>query len=271
MQYALFGLISMGIAMALFLAILLFIELGRRLGIKQTKKRGDGARAGVGGVDNVVYSLLGLLIGFSFSGAAGRFDKRRELTVKEVNAISTAWQRIDLMPSDLQPGFRAAFRGYVDALIAAHGKTPGTPEELRERAALAKAQNEVWSRGVTSSLHPAGEKARMLILPSINEMFDVVDTERLAQQLHPPMIIYLMLGLSALAGALFAGYAMSNTSPRNWMHIIGVAATISIASYVILELESPRLGLIRVTSTDKALVELRRTMDDPTESAMTRR
>lgn len=266
-----YGLITVGIAIALFLGLLLFVELGRRLGIKQTKKRGDGARAGVGGVDSVVYSLLGLLIGFTFSGAAGRFDKRRELTVREVNAISTAWQRIDLMSPDQQPGFRDAFRGYVDALIAVHRETPGTDEDQRGRVALAKAQNDVWSRGVTSSLDPNGEKARMLILPAVNEMFDVVDTERLAQQLHPPMIIYMMLSLAAFAGAMFAGYAMSNTTPRNWVHIIGMAATISIASYVILELEAPRLGLIRVDSTDRALIELRETMDDPTESAMTRR
>ena len=150
-----------------------------------------------------------------------------------------------------------------------HNETPGTPEELRERTALAKAQNEVWSRGVTSSLDPNGEKARMLILPSVNEVLNVVDTEHLAQQLHPPMIIYLMLGLATFAGAMFAGYAMSNKSPRNWIHIVGVAATIAVASYVILELEAPRLGLIRVNSTDKALVELRKTMDDPAAKAMT--
>ena len=106
MQYAQFGFMTVGIAISVFLAMLLFIEVGRQLGIKATAKRGEAARAGVGGVDGVVYSMIGLLIGFTFSGAAGRFDKRRELTVKEVNAVSTAWQRIDLMPPDQQPGFR---------------------------------------------------------------------------------------------------------------------------------------------------------------------
>ena len=255
-----FSLISIGIALLIFVGIIVFLELGWRIGIRQVAKRGDAARSGVGVVDGAVFGLLSLLIGFTFSGAAGRFDKRRELMVTEVNAIHTAWKRVDMLPPAAQPPLRVAFRQYVDGLIASYGEEAGSPEERQHRAAVVAAQDEIWGLTWAAAFQPDGEKARVMIIPTTNLMFDAVNAERLAQRLHPPMIIYIMLGLSALAGAMFAGYAMSKTPTRNWLHIIGVAATLAIASYAILELESPRRGLVRAESIDRALIELRETM-----------
>jgi hypothetical protein len=253
-----FAMISIGTAVALFLAILLFVEIGRRLGIRHRAEQTQ-TTSGVGPVDGIVYALLSLLIGFTFAGAASRFDKRRELMVSEINAFSTAWQRIDLFPPEMQQSIRNSFRAYLDALLRTYAEAPGTPAEVRERAAATQAQKDLWTRVVAGALDPAGDKARVLIMPSINEVFDAVDVEHYARMLHPPMLIYIMLGVAALAAALFAGYGMS-PKPRNWIYIMGVAATISIATWVILELESTRLGLVRVDAMDQALVELRATM-----------
>ena len=253
-----FALLSIGTAVALFLGMLLFLEIGRRFGLRHSAARGS-ALTGVGAVDGIVYALLSLLIGFTFAGAASRYDKRREIMLAEINAFSTAWQRIDLFPAEMQPPIRDAFKGYLDTLLRAYDLPPGTPAEERERAAATRAQKVLWTRIVTSALDPAGEKARVLIMPSINEVFDEVDMEFLMRRIHPPMLIYIMLAIAALAAALFAGYGMS-PHPRNWLYIVGVATTISIATWVILELESPRLGMIRMDSMNDALVELRATM-----------
>jgi hypothetical protein len=256
-----FGLLSIGIAVLIFVALIVFLDIGWRIGIRQAAKRGEASRAGVGVVDGVVFSLLGLLIGFTFSGAAGRFDKRRELMVTEVNAIHTSWKRIDLLPADMQPAMRTAYRRYVDALLAAYGEEARSPAELKHRFKVRQAQDEIWTRTVAASLDDRGDKARVLIIPTANLMFDAVTSEHLAQQLHPPMIVYVMLSLALLAGVLFAGYAMSRTPTRNWLHIIGVAASLAIACYVILELESPRLGLVRVDAIDGSLADLRAAME----------
>ena len=47
---------------------------------------------------------------------------------------------------------------------------------------------------------------------------------------------------------------------RNWLHMIGFAAIMAVAVCVILDIEFPRLGLIRVDAFDQALVELRASM-----------
>ena len=84
----------------------------------------EGARAGLGAVDGAVFALLGLMIAFTFSGAASRLEVRRQLIVQEANAIGTAYLRLDLLPPGAQPGLREDFRQYVDARLAVYSKLP---------------------------------------------------------------------------------------------------------------------------------------------------
>jgi hypothetical protein len=242
--------------------MLLCLEVGRDWGTHQFATHGAEARTGVGVVDGAVYAMLALLLGFSFSGAATRFDQRRSLVAQEVNAIGTAWQRIDLLPADPQTtAIRSGLKRYLDALLASYAQKSGAAvDPLSEPAAIAEARGDLWSCAVAACITPSGERARMLLLPALNDMFVRVEQERLARRIHPPSIVYLMLALTALASALFAGYGMAGTPARNWLYIVGVAATISAILYVIVELEYPRRGLIRVDEMDQALVELRATM-----------
>ena len=256
-----FAFLSIVIGIGLFFGIIVFLEIGRRLGIRDVAKRGKEVRAGVGIVDSAVYSLLALLIGFAFASATGRFEKRRDIIAEQANIMATAWERIDMLPAAPQPAIRAAFRQYLDALVAVHDVAPGSTAESRHRAEARRAQNDLWTKSVAASVDPSGEKARMLLLPSLSETFHMERAERVAQRQHPPFIVYGMIGIAALAAALFAGYGIATAPGRSWLYVIGVAATISAAVYVIIELESPRLGLIRATSMDRTLIELRQTMD----------
>src|SRR5262245_9885635 len=174
MQHARFTLLSIGFAMLLFLGMVLFIELGRRLGVRQFEKMGEDARVGVGIVDSAVYAVLALLIGFLFSGAAARFDSRRELVLKEVDTFGTAWQRIDLLPAESQPALRAGLREYMDALITTYTLPPATPEEVRQRRELEHVEQKIWADAVDATLADRGEKARMVMLPELNAALDTV-------------------------------------------------------------------------------------------------
>ncbi len=260
MVNARFALLSLAGAFALFVGMLLFMEFGRRYGLKQSRLHGEAARAGVGAVDSAVFSLLALLIGFAFSGAAGRFDKRREMVVDQVNAASTLWDRINIMGPNQQTQLRDDVRNYVDALLHAYDNPAGSREELQARRSLAIAKQCLWSHVIAFSVTPEGEKGRMLIVPATNELFDSVDTERMAQRLHPPTLIYAMLVITALAAALFAGYGLATAQRRNWMFMIGAAATVSVALFVTMELESARQGWIRIDSMNHVLEELRAEM-----------
>ena len=253
-------LLAIVLAAVLFGSMLLFLDLGWRFGVRQLAKYGEPSRAGVGKADAPVYALFGLLLGFTFSGAASRFNHRSELASQQLTAISTAWQRVDALPPDIQPPIRSGFQAYVDALIAMYQGDPSSTDALREPAAVSRTRNDLWTRSVAATVTDHGEKARMLLLPSLNEMFAVAETERLARRIHSPGLIFLMLAVSSLASAVFVGYALGSSQRRNWMYMLGSAATVAVAMYVIIELEYPRLGLLRANSIDQALVEFRTTM-----------
>src|SRR4051794_27014584 len=104
MMHARFAFVALALAASLFIAMLICLETGRRIGVRRLKI--PGSRTGVGVVDGTVYALLALLLGFSFNGAAARFDGRRALVGQAANAASTAWMRIDMLAKDLQPGVR---------------------------------------------------------------------------------------------------------------------------------------------------------------------
>ncbi len=93
-----FGLESLLVTAALFAEMLLALVGGGRAGARHRAAVGREP-PGIGVIDGFVFALVGLLIAFTFSGAASRFEKRRDLIVTEANAIGTAWLRLDLLPA----------------------------------------------------------------------------------------------------------------------------------------------------------------------------
>jgi len=74
------------------------------------------------------------------------------------------------------------------------------------------------------------------------------------------MVVFVMLALIACAAAFLAGHGMSGSKTRSWVHSIGFAAVLAVTVYIIMDMEYPRMGLIRVDSFDQALVALRQSM-----------
>ena len=248
---------SLLFAFTLFAGMLLFLEIGWRFG----KRRPHGSGEGFGAVDGAVLALLGLLLAFTFSGAASRFDNRRALIVEETNDIGTAWLRLDLLSPKDQPGLRELFRRYVDCrleMFTAAAEMGSWKVDMTPCTAL---QGEIWKKSVEGTREAAMPSAPMLLLPALNAMFDITTTRAAALQIHPPSVIYGMLALVAYISSLLAGFGMSSGKKRSWVHMVGFALITAGTVYLILDLEFPRLGFIRVESFDQVLVDLRKTMN----------
>jgi hypothetical protein len=82
----------------------------------------------------------------------------------------------------------------------------------------------------------------------------------MASMMHPPIIIYVLLGLLVLICSLLAGYGMGEQKGRSLLHAISFAVLISVTVYTIIDIEYPRLGLIRSKTFDKALIDVRNSM-----------
>lgn len=248
-------------AVALFLGMLLFLETGYRLGRRQRARDPEGAESGIGTVNGAVFGLLGLLVAFTFSGAASRFDARRQLIIEEANNIGTAWLRIDLLPPETQDAMRGLFRRYLDSRLATYRKLPDLAAARAELAESAKLQQEIWRRSVAACEASQDNATTTLVLSALNAMIDITTTRTEASRIHPPAIIFALLFGVGLGCSFLAGYGMAGNRRRSWSHIIGFAGTLALSVYVIFEIEYPRLGLIRVDAMDQLLVELRQSMD----------
>jgi hypothetical protein len=59
---------------------------------------------------------------------------------------------------------------------------------------------------------------------------------------------------------LLAGFGTAGGKQRSWLHILAFTAITVITVYVILDIEYPRRGFIRVGAYDQVLVEMRDSM-----------
>ncbi|MDB6442265.1 MULTISPECIES: DUF4239 domain-containing protein [unclassified Pseudomonas] len=246
---------------AIFIAIVLSIEAGRRIGNRHLALDPEGARQGVGAIEGAVFGLLALLIAFTFSGAATRLDQRRALIVAETNAMGTAWLRLDLLPASEQPGLRQAFRDYVDARIEYYQDLREDQIDESAHARASALQQAIWKSTVAALQKMPTPTLGTSALQAQNEMIDITTTRAVAHETHPPLVIYLMLLTMALISALLIGYGMAGTAHRKWLHSLGYAAVMVCVLYVILDFEYPRFGIIRVDYFDKIMLDLRKSMD----------
>jgi hypothetical protein len=244
----------------LFLAMLACVEAGRRTGRRAFAVDRENHPAGLGTVETVAFGLLALLLAFTFSGAADRFDKRRALIVEEANDIGTAWLRLDLLPAAAQPKLRDAFRRYTDSRIATYRTfaESGLEAARAEYDRSVALQNEIWADAVAACRET--QHANVVLLPALNAMIDITATRMAATRFHPPGIVYIVLGAISLACAFLVGYEMGASEARSWPHVVVLAALLSFILYVILDFEYPRLGLIRVDDFDQLLVQVRASM-----------
>jgi hypothetical protein len=256
-----YTLLAVVFVVVLFSAMLLLLEVGRRIAVRRMAVDSEGAKAGLGAVVGVVFSLLGLLLAFTFSGAASRFDARKLLVVQEVNTLSKAYYLLDLLPEPLQTKFKEDFRHYLDSELQAIRALPDIRAAKRAFSRALALQLDIRNQVVAACRNPSSQTTAMyILLPAINEWIANSTNRVVAANSHPPLAIYAVLVGLALISSLIAGYGMAEAKTRSWLHIVVFAAVITVTIYVIIDLEFPRIGFIRLNATDQLLVDLRKKM-----------
>ena len=95
-----------------------------------------------------------------------------------------------------------------------------------------------------------------LVVAAVDRMIDIAMTQTVALQRHPPTAVWVMLALTLLASCVLAGYSMSGSGTRNWVHIVVFSVLFSAVVYINVDFEYPRMrGFIRIDEMDKLLVQ----------------
>jgi hypothetical protein len=238
----------------LFLGMLACLEIGYRIG-RRAAPTDASAYEGLGAIEAAIFALLGLLLGFAFAGAVSRLDARRQLIVQEANAVGTAYLRLDLLPPSDQPDLRRLFRDYLEARFRV-SEAVDVKAADRFIAQAVQLQQQIWARVVAAGRLDQTQNTTRVALPAINEMIDVTTVRTVAARTRLPGLVLVLLFVIALLSALTAGYAMAKRKRRSVLHDVLYAAAVATTVYVVLDLDNPRIGLIRLDATDKILHDL---------------
>jgi hypothetical protein len=255
-----YSFIVVAIPLLLFFGVLMFIDVGYRIRKNRPLRSPGAPDPAATTVDAAVFGLLGLALAFTFSGASDRLSVRRAQIVQEANAIGTAYLRIDLLPAASQLPIRDLFRSYLETRIEVYDKFL---DRAASNAALDRAgelQRKIWSASVAAVRDAPDTSASLLLMPALNEMFDIATTRTMAALIHAPGAILGLLVMLSLLAAVLSGSEMASQPQRNWLQMVLFAFAVSATVYVVLDLEFPRAGLINLTSMDQAIVQLRHIM-----------
>ncbi len=240
----------------LFVGMIMCLLIGQRLGRRDRADAMDSTHPRLSAVEAAIFGLMGLMIAFTFSGAAQRYELRRQLVVDEANAIGTSYLRLDLLPASRQAALRDAYRRYLEARIAKTRVLPDVKASEEQMAIATRLQQEIWA-GTIAALAEAPPHAMIVVLPALNEMIDVTTNRAIAALTHTPKLIMAMLLLLSLVCSLLAGYVIAGTHTRQvGLHLLAFALVMTTTIYIIIDLDYPRHGIIQLDFADKALVDV---------------
>jgi uncharacterized membrane protein YeiB len=252
--------IFLAFLMLVFLAGVGLQLLGHHVGTGWRTRGMTGLGEATTAIQASLFALLGLLIAFTVSGGASRLEARQHLIVEEANAIGTAYLRVDMMPPAHQPALRELFRRYAEARIAFFSQVRHLDEARASHDRAVDLQRQIWDAAVAGQAEVHDARTATLALPAINAMIDVTTARDAAVRTHVPVSMFTLLVVLAFACAFLAGVEMSKQSRPSAFHMLAFAGTLALTCYVILNVEFPRFGLVRMGPFDNLLVIARQQM-----------
>ena len=225
-----------------FLFVVLW--LSARIGASFRKRRplDEAARQDLDLIVPATLTLLGLIIGFSFSMAVSRYDQRKNYEEAEANAIGTEYVRADLLPSADAAKLRELLKQYLDQRILFY-ETRGERELRKINNDTTQLQKQLWSL-----VQAPGAQPTPLLALAVSGMNDVLNSQGYTQAAwwnRIPIAAWFLMAAIAICSNLLVGYS-SRRAKIGPVESLVLPLVLSIAFFLIADIDSPRRGVIRV-------------------------
>jgi hypothetical protein len=232
----------------LFFALMLTAtEIGFRLGRKLETGTPESIKSQISTVEAAILGILALLLGFTISMAVSRFETRKQLVLEEADAIGTSSLRAQLLPAPAGPVIQSLLRQYVDVRVqyGTSGNNLARLEDLNRQTA--RLQTEVWTRAAAYAQQDPNPVKAGLLLQSLNSAIDLAEARWMAFQNHVPESVIYVNAAVGLLSAMLVGYSFGVNGRRNIFSMFMLAVSIALVLAVIIDLDRPRSGYIRVS------------------------
>lgn len=233
---------------AIMLTVAILIVASNELG-SYVSRSPLGRRIGQGlgsVVQAAAFTLVGLLLGFSFSLALARYDERRTTLVQEANAIGTTFLRTELLDRRSAAPLRRDLREYVAVRIDFALATTDPPRQLTDRDKSNEIQRHMWRLAVESTRRNPGPIISLFI-NSLNETIDLSATEDEVLNAHIPDIVMIGLFLIILIAAAMMGLSFERTNQRAIVAEVMYATVLALAIGLVFDLDRPQRGFVRIS------------------------
>ncbi len=226
---------------------LLATEAGFLLGRRSQAAIGDHSLAQIYTIQGATLGLLALLLGFTFSMAMSRYDTRKQMIMDESNAIGTTFLRAQLLPEPPRQEVSNLLRRYVEVRLEFYeaGNNQKLLREVKDKTE--RLQNQLWADGAALGEKDPRAVTTGLFLQSLNEMIDLNAKRITALENHVPEITIVLLYLVAIMATGLIGYGCGLSGVRKFAVTIVSAIIIAAVIMVIIDLDRPRTGLIKVS------------------------
>jgi hypothetical protein len=208
---------------------------------KRRRELGEGAHEDFAFILGATLTLLGLIVGFTFSMAVNRYDQRKDYEGQEANAIGTEYVRADLLPAADAARVRTLLRSYLRQRILNYG---ARDSRLRQQtvAETVRLQNEMWSAVVAPATAQPTQIA-VLVVAGMNDVLNSQGYTQAAWWNRIPAAAWALLVLISIFCNGLIGYSTHGRSAYLFL-ILPIALSISL--FLIADIDSPRGGVIRV-------------------------
>ncbi len=223
--------------------LLALAEFGYRFGAFSRRKNPDAAQGHSGSVQGAVLGLLGLLLGFSFAMAVGRFDARRTLVVQEANSIGTTWLRTDFIPGPYKGQVRDLLIRYTHLKLDAFDATNDSDELVRSGKEIAAIHTKLW-QNASDAATERNTPVLATFITSLNETIDLDALRKAALRNHVPGAVWLLLLLVAGCGAWASGYGSGTGGARSLFNQLIFPLLIAVVITLIADIDRAHKGLI---------------------------
>ncbi len=230
-----------------------FLWLANRIGVAVSMRRPltQEGREDLGVILAAVLTLLGLVIGFTFSMSLNRFDQRKNFEEAEANAIGTEYFRAGLLPPPDAIRVRGLLSSYTDQRILFY-QTRDLRRIEQIETDTSHLQTDLWSAIQTPALaQPTPVMA--LVVSGMNDVLNSQGYTHFAWWNRIPFGAWLFLGVIAFGCVLMVGYSVRQQGTGRSLSLI-LPLFVSISFLFISDIDSPRGGLIHVQPRDLIIV-----------------
>lgn len=191
-------------------------------------------------------TLASFVLGLSFAQASARFDSRRELVVKEANAIGTTWLRADQLGAARAAHFRAVLTGYTEARLNAYATPFDSALAHRTLDQSDRDQREMWNIASSALRSRPGNLGLSLLMEALNDTIDVSAEQLQALTSHVPTAVVLLTLVLVTLGAISLGlrFAIDGSRPMALSTAYVVAFVVVIM--MMIDYDRPQTGFVKV-------------------------